>query len=127
MSGSVCPHCGEPSATCRHYLGRIARIGGKGPGPRGGPLTLLASRTRTLGRGRLRDLADDAPAQHRDILDALADSDGGWWTRTSGLIAVGDSADPLAPCDWYVANPSVLGILESRVWDLLRWLDERDA
>ena len=127
MSGSVCPHCGAASGTCRHYLGRIARIGGKGPGPRTGPLAIVAARARTLGRAQLRELADAAPHPLREVVDALAEGEWGWWTRTPGLTAIEEGPDPLAPCDWYVANPSVLGILEGRAWDLLRWLDERDA
>ncbi len=126
MSGATCPVCGS-TETCRHYLGRIARVGGKGPGPRNGPLALLATRARALGRVQLRELAEDAPGAHREILDALADGEWGWWTRTAGLHAVGHDSDLLAPCDWYVANPSVLGVLENRALDLVRWLDERDA
>ncbi len=62
------------------------------------------------------------------MLDALGANDAGWWTTHPGVRpSVDEGADALAARDWFVGNPSVLAMLESRALDVLRWLDEHDA
>ncbi|MEN9787504.1 MAG: hypothetical protein RLZZ299_2768 [Pseudomonadota bacterium] len=130
----TCPWCGragEPGRApdgCVHFVGRVARVGAAGAGPAHGPLAMLATRARRAGSARLRAWADDASGDVRAVLDALGAGDSGWWTTHPGVRAAADEAcDALSARDWFVGNPSVLAMLETRALDVLRWLDEHDS
>ena len=88
---------------------------------------MLAARARRLGAMRLRSLADAASGDVRAILDSLGAGDAGWWTTHTGVRpALDEPGDALAARDWFVGNPSVLAMLETRALDVLRWLDEQE-
>ncbi len=130
----ACPFCGkagpwgEPPGGCNHFVGRIARVGGRGPGPRSLGLADLARRATGYGGLRVSSSAPPPPHDVLEILAPLADGELGWWTSTPGMRAVvPEGADLLSPVDWFHDNPATMGLLEARSWQVLRWLEDHAA
>ncbi len=132
MGVRACPFCGresawgEPPGGCAHFVGRVAEIGGAGPGAGLYPIPQLAARVREIGGWRIGDLLRDAPSTVTEVVTAMANGEHAWWTR--GATAVRPPlADLLTPVDWFVGNPAAIGVIEQRAEVALRWLDEKAA
>jgi hypothetical protein len=128
----ACPFCGRESAWgespggCSHFVGRVAEIGGAGPGARLYPLPQLAARVREIGGWRIGDVLREAPCNVSEVVLAIANGEHAWWTRGATPVRPPGS-DLLTPVDWFLGNPAAIGVIEQRAELALRWLSERAA